>query len=387
MMKGGARLTLDLEGWCAIETWPWRVVRDLDLTLKGGVRLHMTLMKGRCRSDWDLTLKGGVRLQITLMKGRCRSDWDLTLKGAAWLRLDLEGWCAIETWPWRLVCDWDLTLMKGGCRSHFFVVGARCLSAGRTWDSRVDQQGFEPPPAVCQRWQDQRHTNWAIGSPGWLQIALQRLHERGGSRSTKPCFSCQGGCSRRERYLVCARRVQLRSLCARIVPPMCFATSGCVCVRSSMRFLNLGCRLNWNGCFIIVNLGPSQLSVHLWTSTWDRPSSSFDVATCVDFFFRPTPSWLPPGCYTRSIAAKRWIAIIMQGCLLVDSHKSTGSGPVHSPVSGPLKKNKNHTPKNTSNQANKNTQNHNQTKTNKKHREEGSLPAMGITCTMTSCVS
>ena len=35
------------------------------------------------------------------------------------------------------------------------------------------------------------------------------------------------------------RRVRLRSLCARIVPPMCFATSGCVCVRSSMRFLNL----------------------------------------------------------------------------------------------------------------------------------------------------
>ncbi len=51
------------------------------------------------------------------------------------------------------------------CWSIFFVVGARCLSAGRTWNSRVDQQGFEPPPAVCQRWQDQRHTNWAIGSP------------------------------------------------------------------------------------------------------------------------------------------------------------------------------------------------------------------------------
>ena len=51
----------------------------------------------------------------------------------------------------------------------FFLVGARCLSAGRTWDSRVDQQGFEPPPAVCQRWQDQRHTNWAIGSPHRIQ--------------------------------------------------------------------------------------------------------------------------------------------------------------------------------------------------------------------------
>ena len=35
------------------------------------------------------------------------------------------------------------------------------------------------------------------------------------------------------------RRVRLRSFCARIVPPMCFATSGCVCVRSSMRFLSL----------------------------------------------------------------------------------------------------------------------------------------------------
>ena len=51
-----------------------------------------------------------------------------------------------------------------------------------------------------------------------------------------------------------------------------------------------------------------------------------------EIFFRPTPSWLPPGRYTRSIAAKRWIVIIMQGCLLVDSHKSTGSGPVRSPV-------------------------------------------------------
>ena len=35
------------------------------------------------------------------------------------------------------------------------------------------------------------------------------------------------------------RRVRLRSFCARIVPPMCFATSGCVCVRRFMRFLNL----------------------------------------------------------------------------------------------------------------------------------------------------
>ena len=35
------------------------------------------------------------------------------------------------------------------------------------------------------------------------------------------------------------RRMRLGSLHAQIVPPMCFATSGCSCVRSFMRFLNL----------------------------------------------------------------------------------------------------------------------------------------------------
>ena len=37
----------------------------------------------------------------------------------------------------------------------------------------------------------------------------------------------------------CVRRVRLGSFLSRIVPPMCFATSGCSCVRSSMRFLKL----------------------------------------------------------------------------------------------------------------------------------------------------
>ena len=35
------------------------------------------------------------------------------------------------------------------------------------------------------------------------------------------------------------RRLRLRSFLSRIVPPMCFAMSGCSCVRSSMRFLEL----------------------------------------------------------------------------------------------------------------------------------------------------
>ena len=48
------------------------------------------------------------------------------------------------------------------------------------------------------------------------------------------------------------RRLRLRSFLSRIVPPMCFATSGCSCVRSSMRFFNLWLQiaLEWlhQGC-------------------------------------------------------------------------------------------------------------------------------------------
>ena len=35
------------------------------------------------------------------------------------------------------------------------------------------------------------------------------------------------------------RRLRLGSFRTRLVPSMCFATSGCSCVRSSMRFLKL----------------------------------------------------------------------------------------------------------------------------------------------------
>ena len=37
----------------------------------------------------------------------------------------------------------------------------------------------------------------------------------------------------------CVRRVRLRSNRARLVPPLCSATSGCSCVRDSLRFLTL----------------------------------------------------------------------------------------------------------------------------------------------------
>ena len=58
----------------------------------------------------------------------------------------------------------------------------------------------------------------------------------GGGRSTKPCiFLCKVVAAGDERYLLCA------AVAAGVVlvPYLCFATSGCVCVRSSMSFLNL----------------------------------------------------------------------------------------------------------------------------------------------------
>ena len=60
----------------------------------------------------------------------------------------------------------------------------------------------------------------------------------------------------------------------------------------------------------------------------------------------------------------------MQGCLLVDSHKSTGSGPVRSPASCPSKKtNKQKTqPETKETKQTKKKHNHNQTKTNKTQR-------------------
>ena len=58
---------------------------------------------------------------------------------------------------------------------------------------------------------------------------------RGGRRSTKPCVSpCRVAAAGDERYLVCAAVAAAVVL----VPPLCSATSGCSCVRSSMRFLN-----------------------------------------------------------------------------------------------------------------------------------------------------
>ena len=60
-----------------------------------------------------------------------------------------------------------------------------------------------------------------------------------GSRSTKPCVFCLKWLQPAMKGTSSMRRVRLGSFHARIVPPMRFPTSGCSCVRSSMRFLKL----------------------------------------------------------------------------------------------------------------------------------------------------
>ena len=62
----------------------------------------------------------------------------------------------------------------------------------------------------------------------------------GGSRSTKPgVFPCQVAAAGDESYLVGAAVAAGVVLCANCFLVCVFATSGCVCVRRSMRFLNL----------------------------------------------------------------------------------------------------------------------------------------------------
>ena len=76
-----------------------------------------------------------------------------------------------------------------------------------------------------------------------LQIALEWLYECymgyiwGGNRSKKTCVFRVKWLQPPKKGTSSVRRMRLGSLQARIVPPMCFATRGFTCVRTSMRFL------------------------------------------------------------------------------------------------------------------------------------------------------
>ena len=80
----------------------------------------------------------------------------------------------------------------------------------------------------------------------WVQIALEWLHEccmghvlgRRPEHETLYFFRVKW-LQAAMKGTSCVRRVRLRSFRTRLVPSMCFAMSGCSCVRSSLCFLNL----------------------------------------------------------------------------------------------------------------------------------------------------
>ena len=79
------------------------------------------------------------------------------------------------------------------CWNLFFLPRARCLSAGlRSWGLLADQQGIEPPPAVCQRRQERRPyqleprghlacTCWTkrygTANMSWVECGLSNCHQ------------------------------------------------------------------------------------------------------------------------------------------------------------------------------------------------------------------
>ena len=79
----------------------------------------------------------------------------------------------------------------------------------------------------------------------WLQIALEWLREccmgyvLGRKQEHETLFFRVKWLQPPKKGTPSVQRMRLRSLHAQIVPPMCLATSGCSCVRSFMRFLNL----------------------------------------------------------------------------------------------------------------------------------------------------
>ena len=75
-----------------------------------------------------------------------------------------------------------------------------------------------------------------IGMAAWMLYGLCFGEDAGARNRVFFCVKCLHVAKKGTSSV---RRVRLGSFHARIVPPMCFATIGCSCVRSSMRFLKL----------------------------------------------------------------------------------------------------------------------------------------------------
>ena len=86
---------------------------------------------------------------------------------------------------------------------------------------------------LCVSWHCGGRSHWN----GCMNVAWAMCW--GGSRSTKLCFFRVKWLQPAMKGTSSVRRLRFGSFRVQSVPPMCFATSGCSCVRGSMRFLTL----------------------------------------------------------------------------------------------------------------------------------------------------
>ena len=189
------------EGWCASETWPWwRVVWDF--TLHNNTSEKNSLW---WRVVWGFTLHNNTSEKNSLW---WRVVWDFTLHN----NTSENNWL----W-WRVV--WDSALHNNTSEKNW-------LWWRVVWDFRSGDKG---------KW-----WRWEVVTKGSGDACI--LHglcfgEEAGARNL--VFFRVKWLQRAMKGTSSVRRVRLGSFLSRIVPPMCFATSGCSCVRSSMRFLKL----------------------------------------------------------------------------------------------------------------------------------------------------
>ena len=196
----------------------WRVVREWDLTLmKGGVSLCITWQYSRK----ELTLmKGGVRLYTT---EQYMSEELTLMKGGARVRLDGidydEGWCASETWPWWRVV-WAFALHDNTAEKNW-------LWWRVVWDFTLHNNTSEKNwPWWRVVWDFTLHNNTWVKNWLWWRVVWDfTLHDNTSGKNLL--------------WWRVVVRLYTTWQYIRKELTLSFAASGCSCVRSPMRFLNL----------------------------------------------------------------------------------------------------------------------------------------------------
>ena len=233
-MKGGARL------WC-------ETLHDIRIHLmRGGVRLwcetlhhiRIHLMKGGVRL-WCETLhhirihsmKGGVRL-------RCETFHHIRIHS---IKGGVRLWCETLRPGWPRVWGGSRSTKPRGFPCKVASAGderyllCAAVAAAVVWFLLCVLQRVVVPVRIVL-W-----VSWICGCRShWnscMSAAWALFGEEAGARNL--VFFRVKWLHRAMKGTSCVRHVWLRSFRTRLVPPLCSATSGCVCVRSSMGFLNL----------------------------------------------------------------------------------------------------------------------------------------------------